>query len=625
VVVLALVCLLMRLPHLTALPIFGDEAIYLRWAQVIRGEGLGGSEAGAFHPWVSLADPKPPLHFWLISLVYHWTADPLEIARTLSVWAGVLSVALIYLLCAELGDLVREPRRWGREGRDALPWYATGRVTGILAALLLIFCPFLAFYHRLATADALFAAESLAIAWLSLRWARLATTPGSRGRAWMTAVFLGVAIGAALMTRQGLSYTMSFLPAIAWAVRWFTTPDEDHSSFTTANSPQSAAPRPGRRPLLLGSIAQLATAAVIAAALWAPYLGAELSPRALEHKRDRLQDRTIATATTSDLFAEVKRRILYQDQFTEAPSRLATATRNFRLTFIPSTNARGAMDSGWFFYYLTPAVYLAALAGFVYLAARRQWRVLLLLLAWAALAMGPVVLLANVIFSRYVLAGVPPFLVAAAFFVGDLLGILFTKYERKPAIPWLTTAFLFFALLFPSLIELGRQAAHWPAQTLTARDNYQYISGWPAGRASQRAVSWLLETASAGKLIVITDNGWGTPADALWVYLSGRENIQLYYTDRGRILDPTEGPPGGEAWLRPNKWLFPPYEKVAFPPDVPILYVASESGGPAIDRLREKNPGIKPLITFKGVANPRTGESDPDGAVTIFQLPRPAQ
>ena len=66
-VVLALFCLLIRAQQLLALPIFGDEAIYLRWAQLVR----------AGHPWVSLADPKPPLHFWLLAAIYPLTADPL--------------------------------------------------------------------------------------------------------------------------------------------------------------------------------------------------------------------------------------------------------------------------------------------------------------------------------------------------------------------------------------------------------------------------------------------------------------------------------------------------------------------------------------------------------------------
>src|SRR5262245_32633838 len=79
--VLGLFYLLIRGPGMMALPVFGDEAIYMRWADLAR-DG---------HPWVSLVDPKPPLHFWLLALVQGWTADPLTAARGLSVAAGLLT------------------------------------------------------------------------------------------------------------------------------------------------------------------------------------------------------------------------------------------------------------------------------------------------------------------------------------------------------------------------------------------------------------------------------------------------------------------------------------------------------------------------------------------------------
>jgi hypothetical protein len=369
---------------------------------------------------------------------------------------------------------------------------------------------------------------------------------------------------------------------------------------------------------------QLGTAAVLAAMIWAPYLTAELTPRALEMKREALQDPQ-ATIEKADLLGEVRRRILYQEKFTERTNPLAIAQRNFLLTFVPGNNARGVMDYGWFYHYLTPGVYLACLGGLVYLGVRGQWRVLVVLVVWMVLSMGPVVLLANVIFSRYVLAGVPPFLIAAAFLVGDVLGVLFTRFARRPAIPWAAAVLLFFALLFVPLVEIGKQASRWWEQRLTARDNYQYVSGWPAGRATEKAIVELLKLSMSGPIVVITDNGWGTPADAVWVYLSDRPNIQLYYTDRERILDPVSEPPGaGGYWLRMNKWLFPPYQKVTLPRNVPVLYVTKEQASPVIEQLKVKNPNIERWQTFVGVVNARTGQGDPEGSVSIFQVRTPA-
>jgi 4-amino-4-deoxy-L-arabinose transferase-like glycosyltransferase len=602
VVVLMLVYLMMRLSGLGLLPIFGDEAIYLRWAQLIRGEGLtipvaGPPSASIMHPWISLADPKPPLHFWLIALVFHWSSDPLFAARQISVAAGAISIPLLYALCVELGFFLR-PRD---ETRTGLPTFATGRILGLLSIAFFIFSPFLSFYQRLATADALFLAESLTILWLSLRWARLSIAGLRRADAWLSALFLGIAIGVGLMTRQGISYTLCAAPIAAWLF---------HRFINRQNPP----PRAGHQLLL--PFVQLAIAALLAAMLWLPYLTVELSPRALDLKR---ATNPAATLTTGDLAAEVKRRVFYQDNFAKTASPLAIAARNLHLTFIPGHNDRGAITSGWLFYYLTPPVYLASLLGFLYLAWRRQWLLLTFLFFWILITMGPVILLGNVIFSRYILAGIPPFLIAAAFLFGDFMGITFTRFERAPAVPWIAATIVSLALFVPCLIAIGTQSSRWTRQTLTAADNYQYISGWPAGSATENAISYLASLSTEGPLIVITDNGWGTPADALWVRLSGNPNIHLYYTDRPTILDPVESS-ANTYWLRRDKWLFPPYEKVTLGSDIPILYVTTERDGPALKRLSAHNPNISLDETFNGIVNPRTRTSDPDGAVSIFQL-----
>ena len=215
--VLAAACLMMRAVGVMTLPIFGDEAIYLQlernFVREKRKEGLKDA-----HLWVSLADPKPPLHYWLMALVLNWTTDPLLAARWISVLSGVLGVPLAMLIGNECGFLIRIPET--RTGQAMTP---TGRTLGLIAALLMIFCPFLSFYQRLATADALFVGESLAIVWLALRWGRLAAgagnlpgLAGTQASVWTTAIALGVAIGLGLMTRQGISYTLCVMPVIAW-------------------------------------------------------------------------------------------------------------------------------------------------------------------------------------------------------------------------------------------------------------------------------------------------------------------------------------------------------------------------------------------------------------------------
>src|SRR5260370_30480227 len=61
---------LLRLPGLLAVPIFCDESVYLRYAQLI-------ARAPVSRAFLSVVDPKPPLHYWLLALVPRATSDPL--------------------------------------------------------------------------------------------------------------------------------------------------------------------------------------------------------------------------------------------------------------------------------------------------------------------------------------------------------------------------------------------------------------------------------------------------------------------------------------------------------------------------------------------------------------------
>ena len=185
--VLAGLCLIVRSGGLLALPIFGDEAIYLRWAQMIRPGGGG-------QWWVSLCDPKPPLHFWLIAAVWGLARDPLRVARMVSVMAGVASVPAVMGVCAELGQLVRA--KGGGDGG-----LVSGRAVGMLAGVMVIFCPFLAFYQRLATADALFVLEMVVAVWVALWWARRVVD--GRG-AWPGAAGAGRGDGAGAADAAGI-------------------------------------------------------------------------------------------------------------------------------------------------------------------------------------------------------------------------------------------------------------------------------------------------------------------------------------------------------------------------------------------------------------------------------------
>jgi 4-amino-4-deoxy-L-arabinose transferase-like glycosyltransferase len=81
---------LTRLYHLTHLPIFTDEAIYIRWAQIAKNDP---------NWWfISLSDGKGPLFIWFISCALFLFGDPLFSGRIVSVFAGFLTMIGLYLL-----------------------------------------------------------------------------------------------------------------------------------------------------------------------------------------------------------------------------------------------------------------------------------------------------------------------------------------------------------------------------------------------------------------------------------------------------------------------------------------------------------------------------------------------
>src|SRR5579872_353447 len=75
---------LARLPSLTLQPIFADEAIYIRWAQI--------AKAVPSLRFVSLQDGKTPLFMWAMAPFLAIFADPLLAGRLLSVVSGFFTL-----------------------------------------------------------------------------------------------------------------------------------------------------------------------------------------------------------------------------------------------------------------------------------------------------------------------------------------------------------------------------------------------------------------------------------------------------------------------------------------------------------------------------------------------------
>ncbi|MDQ6892573.1 MAG: hypothetical protein M3167_07820 [Acidobacteriota bacterium] len=188
----------LSLIRLRALPVFGDEAIFLRFARLVR------SDPGT-HAWISIRAAAAPLHTWLLAAGWAFSADPVRSGRLLSVAAGIASIPAM----AWTVSSVR--RRLHPDGEAGL--------AGVFSAALVAASPFFLWTSRVARVDSLFAAETIFVAGASLWLAARIEASGSRRQIFAAAAPFGVAMGALMLTRTAVSYPYWILPAAALVLR----------------------------------------------------------------------------------------------------------------------------------------------------------------------------------------------------------------------------------------------------------------------------------------------------------------------------------------------------------------------------------------------------------------------
>ncbi len=168
--------LAMRLPNLTKLPIFTDEAIYIRWSQI------GARDAN--WRFISLTDGKQPMFTWIVMVLLRVVrGDPLFVGRLASVIAGGASIIGLAFLSFEL--------------------FRSSRIA-ILAPLLYLVSPFALMYDRMALYDSLVAAFYIWNLYFAVRLVR-------EGRADI-ALILGMTLGAGMLNKTSGFFSLYLLP-----------------------------------------------------------------------------------------------------------------------------------------------------------------------------------------------------------------------------------------------------------------------------------------------------------------------------------------------------------------------------------------------------------------------------
>lgn len=156
---------LTRLFNLSHLPIFTDEAIYIRWSQIAQND--------AAWRFISLTDGKQPSFVWLNMLTLGLFEDPLTAGRMVSVFAGFGTLFGVFALTQILFN---------------------NKKLSLLASFLYLIFPFALVYDRLAIYDSLvslFFVWSLFFGVMLVKKSRLDV-----------ALFLGFILGGAVLTKS---------------------------------------------------------------------------------------------------------------------------------------------------------------------------------------------------------------------------------------------------------------------------------------------------------------------------------------------------------------------------------------------------------------------------------------
>ena len=173
-----------RLINLTLIPIFTDEAIYIRWGQIALQDPV--------HRFISLEDGKQPMFVWLMLPALKWISDPLMAGRLVSVFSGSLSLV----------------------GLIALSWRLFGEKISLLTRFIYIISPFFLLYDRLALYDSLTTALMVWALFLTILMADLLRLD--------IALLLGMAIGTGFLTKSSARFALILRPSMLLLFDWKT-------------------------------------------------------------------------------------------------------------------------------------------------------------------------------------------------------------------------------------------------------------------------------------------------------------------------------------------------------------------------------------------------------------------
>lgn len=165
-----------RIVNLTILPIFVDEAIYVRWAQVM-----------AWEPtlrFLPLSDGKQPLFMWVLMFLIKYFKDPLFISRLVSVFTGIGTGVGVFIFSYLLFK---------------------NKLVSLASLLLYILSPFAVFFDRMALVDSMLSMFCL--------WTTIFVFLTAKYKRLDLAMLAGFTLGFASLTKSSALFIALLLPS----------------------------------------------------------------------------------------------------------------------------------------------------------------------------------------------------------------------------------------------------------------------------------------------------------------------------------------------------------------------------------------------------------------------------
>jgi 4-amino-4-deoxy-L-arabinose transferase-like glycosyltransferase len=451
-----------RLLNLGLLPMVSDEGTYITWGvRALQGRGL--------EDWLaSLEDGKQPLLAWLMPPFLTLVPDRLVAGRLVSVCCGLANLALL----VALGRRLVSP---------AVGWIAAG---------LYVVAPIALLHDRMALYDSLVTTGALVVLLATVAWAD--------DPSWRRTLWLGLAMGGALLTKLSALFFLALVPLAVALWRPAARP--------AGSSPHPPGPSP------LRSWWRLAQAYFLGAAVYSVLYASPIV--------DNIQD------------GNFQRYSLTAGEVLALPWRLW----GDNLRFI--VEAAGT--------YLGWPLSLAALAGLA-LALRPGQRGLRLAALWSLVPLLLFVLTAKLIYSRYFVFCFVVLLIPAGAALLELLRLARARALRSSrplprALTYGALGVLLLALAGPGIgfalpLLTDPARAPWMNDRRYITDRFQYVESNYAGYGLPEIVGYIRERAQQGPVVVLARDTTGMPRDGMTAYLQGWPNVAVGFVPERETIE----------------------------------------------------------------------------------------